>query len=139
VSRLVVDTSVTAAWCFEDETTPFTESILDRVALDGAVVPGIWPFEMANVLAVAERRGRLEPSRSTQFLDTLQGLSIAVDQQESAAVLRSVIPVSRTYGLSAYDAAYLELALRTDAVLATSDGRLRTAAKRAGVAVLETE
>ncbi|HEY5230790.1 MAG TPA: type II toxin-antitoxin system VapC family toxin, partial [Galbitalea sp.] len=60
----VIDTSLAMAWCFEDEATPPTEAVLDRLREDQAVVPAIWPLEIANVLLVAERRGRLTEAQA---------------------------------------------------------------------------
>jgi predicted nucleic acid-binding protein len=130
---LVVDASITAAWCFEDETDDDSEAALDAVASDGAVVPGIWPFEMADVLALAERRGRLTASRAIELLITLDELDIDVDGLTSSgrsgrAVLDALLPISRRTELTAYDAAYLELAARRGLPLATRDARLRVAA-----------
>jgi predicted nucleic acid-binding protein len=132
---LVVDASVTAAWCFEDETDEYTEAALDAVASEGAVVPGIWPFEMANVLALAERRGRLTATRAGEFLISLDELAIDVDGlawlgRSGRAVLDALLPVSRRTELTAYDAAYLDLAIRRALPLATRDERLRAAALR---------
>ena len=130
----VVDASVTMAWCFADEATPATESVLDLFSADEAVVPAIWSLEVANVLLVAERRGRLSEAQASRFLDLLQQLPIEVDA--APLDLAAVVAAGRRHELSAYDASYLVLAERTGAALATLDRKLAEAAGRAGVRLL---
>lgn len=130
----MVDASVTLAWCFDDEATAGTESILDRFSEDEAVVPAIWPLEIANVLLVAERRQRLTEAQARRFLDLLQQLPIHV--VDAPTGLTDVVAAGRRHELSSYDASYLVLAERTGAPLATLDRRLAEAAARAGVRLL---
>jgi len=130
----VVDASVTLAWCFEDETTPQTEAILDRLSDDTAVVPSLWELEVSNVLLLGERRGRLTESQSARFVALLGQLPILVD---SASVdIGAVLAAGRSHALSAYDAAYLVLAEREGVPLATLDAKLRAAAQAVGVSVI---
>jgi len=137
VSRVVLDASATLPWLFEDEATPATEALLDHVTLHGAVVPALWFLECANALATAERRGRVDASRITQNVDLLHRLPLEVDGIAPARGLGDVLDLARRYRLSAYDAGYLDLALRRGLALATTDGRLRAAALAAGVALHE--
>lgn len=132
-----MDASVTAAWCFEDEASPFTDAVLDEVVRHGARVPALWLFEIANVMAVAERRGRVAGERVARFLDALLALPISVDHPDARFLLPALARVSRDQGLTSYDAAYLELALRSRLPLATRDGAIRAAAERTGVPLLE--
>ena len=132
----VLDAAVSLAWCFEDEETPYASSVFDRLRTDRALVPTTWPLEVANTLLVGERRGRLTLATSTRLVLNLKGLSITVDDRTSSAAFGSILSLSRARGLSAYDASYLELAAREGLPLATQDSRLRTAAERAGVAIL---
>jgi predicted nucleic acid-binding protein len=67
----VIDSSVAMAWCFEDEASDATDAVLDRLNEECAVVPAIWPLEVANVLLVAERRGRLSEAQASRFLELL--------------------------------------------------------------------
>lgn len=134
---VVLDASVAAAWCFEDEASPFTDAVLDEVVRRGARVPALWLFEMSNVLAVAERRGRVDSERVTRFLDALLALPIQVDHPEPSFLAPALARVSRDQGLTSYDAAYLELAMRSGLPLATRDVGLRAAAERAGVLLVE--
>jgi predicted nucleic acid-binding protein len=131
MTPMVVDASMAMAWCFEDESTPTTDQVLDRLAVTGAVVPTLWWFEVANVLVVAERRGRITESAVIRFLELLGQLPIRDDEAPTDA--HTLIATGRRHGLSAYDAAYLALAERLGAPLATLDARLIGAARNAGV------
>ena len=129
----VLDCSVAMAWCFSDESNAYTDSALERTGSAGAFVPSIWPLEVQNVLLVAERRGRLRQARSERFLELLGALPITVDRELSGWPLGGVLSVARELKLSAYDAAYIELAMRRGAGLATLDKKLRNAAGKVGV------
>ena len=132
----VVDNSVVMAWCFEDEASSYTEGVLDQLRGTQAVVPVIWPLEATNVLLIAERRDRLTEAQAAHFAQLLQGLPILVEEADVARTLGPILAVGRAHRLSAYDAAYLELAARQGLPLATQDSRLRKAAGNAGVALL---
>lgn len=129
----VVDASVSMAWCFEQETTPYTEAVLDRLIDHGAVVPAIWPLEVTNILLVGERRQRITQAQTAQFIQRLQSLPITVDTEAISGASGPVLALGRAQGLSAYDASYLELAMRQGLPLATQDTRLGEAAARVGV------
>jgi predicted nucleic acid-binding protein len=130
----VIDTSITMAWCFEDEAGAATEAVLDRLREDQAVVPPIWPLEVANVLLVAERRGRLSEAQASRFLELLVRLPIDVD--DSPTDTSGIVATGRRHMLSSYDASYLLLAERLGASLATLDQALAKAARKAGVQLL---
>ena len=106
-----------------------------------AFVPGIWSVEIANVLLVAERRNRMTQEQSEEAIALLQSLLIQVDATTDANALGTTLVLGRQEGLAAYDAAYLELALRLGLPLATNDTRLMEAASRCGVdlAVVDEE
>jgi predicted nucleic acid-binding protein len=133
LSSVVLDASVALAWCFPDEASDYADTVL--VALEGStvVVPAVWALEVANVLLVGERRKRLKRPEIMRFVTLLEGLSILQDSQPVSDSVNKVLPLARDCNLSAYDAAYLELALRRGAPLATLDLNLRRAAKRVGV------
>ena len=133
----VVDASVALAWCFEDEATPYAESVLDRLQQTEAAVPSIWPLEVANVLLTAERRQRLTEAQTVRLAQLLRGLPITIDTEGLTQALGSTLSLGREYGLSAYDTSYLELAMRQGLSLATQDAALREAAARAGVPLVE--
>lgn len=130
----VIDTSVTMAWCFEDEATAATDSVLDRLRDDEAAVPSIWPLEVANVLLVAERKRRLTEAQASRFLELLEQLPITVD--EVPTDVAEIVAAGRRHELSAYGGSYLVLAEHLGAPLATLDQRLADAARRAGVQLL---
>ena len=130
---LVLDCSVTMAWCFEDEASDFADRVLDRVVRDGCIVPPLWYLEVANVLLVAERRNRIDQTHSDEFIDLLNALPIQTDMLMGQRVFGHSIPLGRRFNLSAYDSAYLELAQRTGFELATADSRLAGAAAELGL------
>ncbi len=136
MSGLVLDCSVAVAWCFEDEASPETDAILERVRDEGALVPALWHLELGNVLVQAERRKRLTAADTTTRLELIADLPIVTDDETPTRALREVLTLARAEGLTTYDAAYLELAMRKGLPLATKDRTLRDAAKRAGVANL---
>jgi predicted nucleic acid-binding protein len=132
LTGVVVDASVALAWCFPDEGSDYADKVL--VALDGGsiLVPAVWPLEVANAILVGERSKRLHQREIQRFSTLLENLSVDQDAQSVEENLTNVLPLAREYSLSAYDAAYLELALRHTAPLATLDQKLRKAAQRAG-------
>jgi predicted nucleic acid-binding protein len=136
LTRFVLDASVTMAWCFEDETTPYSEAVLDALVRGAtARVPAIWPFEVLNVVLGATRRTRLSPANARTFLAELRAFPILVDPTETAHVFHLVRTNAEHYHLTAYDAAYLELALREGLPLATLDRGLRDAAVAGGLEI----
>jgi predicted nucleic acid-binding protein len=137
MSRFVLDCSIVMSWCFEDEFQQVADAVLDQLPQNQAIVPAIWLLEITNVLLIGERRGRLTPAHSAHFLEMLETLPILIDQPTSSKTLSEIFSLARAYQLSAYDASYLELAMRESATLATLDSALSAAAKRAGVSVLE--
>ncbi len=129
----VIDCSVTMAWCFDDEATPYTDGVRDSLADLRAVVPSIWPLEAANATIMGERRKRLDEARSRRFFVLLEALPIVVDEETGSRAFSDIVHLARTHQLSAYDAAYLELAIRRGLPLACNDGKLKNAAMAAGV------
>ena len=136
MTAIVLDCTVAMSWILEDETAPETEILLDRVTADGAVVPGIWQLEIANVMLQAQKRTRLDNSMIEEGLRLLENLPILTDQETSQRGVREILRHARPHGLTAYDAAYLELAARIGSPLATLDKRLAEAAGTSGVEVL---
>lgn len=136
ISQFVIDCSVVMSWCFEDEDSSYSSNILEMLENAECLVPHIWALEVANVLLVAERRNRLTKADSSQFLTYLKTLSIQADETPPYTVLDDILTLGRQCDLSAYDAAYLELAIRKGLPIATLDDRLRSAAKGLGVALV---
>lgn len=133
----VLDCSVTMAWCFEDESTPYTDHVQNLLSHTRAVVPSIWPLEVTNVLLVSERKKRLDEVRSTRFFHLLSVMPIDVDGLTGRQAFGAIAHLARAHSLSSYDAAYLELAIRYGIPIATLDEKLRTAAISAGVELIE--
>lgn len=100
-------------------------------------MPALWPLEVANVLVLAERHKRLTMAATTRFIRFLEELPIEVDTQTTGRTFAGVLPLARSERLTAYDAAYLELAIREAAPLATQDQSLRRAANKLGVKFFE--
>lgn len=133
--QFVLDCSVAISWCLPDETNPDAETILTLLAENSltAVVPSIWWLEIVNVLVVAERRGRIGETQTAEALTRLRSLSLLVDEKTDRESTQGTLTLARQYNLAAYDAAYLELAIREDLSLATPDNRLAEAARQCGV------
>ncbi|MCE5230909.1 type II toxin-antitoxin system VapC family toxin [bacterium] len=129
----VLDASVALPWCFEDEVNKYAEAVLDRLDHASAIVPSLWRLETANALVIAERRGRITRAKSMQMAEVLINLPIIDDIESVLKGLESVLDLARDYGLTAYDAAYLELAMRLGLPIATLDKVLTKAAEKAGV------
>lgn len=133
---IVLDASVALAWCFEDELSAAADVVADRLMSEPAIVPAIWPLEVANAVVAAERRGRLTERDAAEILELLTVLPIEIEATSTRQALGAIAAVAREHGLSAYDAAYLELAARLQAPLATLEKRLLAAARSAGIELL---
>lgn len=132
---LVLDGSVAAAWVLPDEDTSAADAILHRIAADGAVAPSLIWHELRNILLMAARRGRLSQEEIVPSLLRLRRLPIeTVDVSASGDA--ALIGLASTYGLTAYDAAYLALADDRGLPLATSDKALRRACNAHGVTLI---
>ena len=134
---LVVDCSVVFAWYFADEANAYADAVAKDLSSTKAVVPTIWPLEVANTLVMGERRKRSTELQATAFLSRLARLPITIDDQTTIRAWSSTLQFARRHQLSAYDAAYLELAHRLRANLATLDEPLKSAARSAGVAIYQ--
>ena len=139
MDEFVLDTSVAMAWCFEDETNPYADAVLDSLIDNAALAPSIWPLEVGNVLLVAERRNRISQPDSMRFLELLSSLPIKIESFSEQRMFEAVLNLARNLGLSIYDASYLDLAIQTGLRLATLDQSLRKAADSCGVAIFQEE
>jgi predicted nucleic acid-binding protein len=133
---LVLDASLTLSWYFEDERTPAIDAVLDEVVANSAVVPSLWRMEVANGLQMAIRRKRIDRDFRDRAIRHLSLLPIVVDQETDIHVWAATLRLSDRFGLTVYDAAYLELAQRRDLPLASIDKVLSTAGERLGLAIL---
>ncbi len=134
----VLDASITVSWCFEDESEPLVTLAWQTLREHTEFVPAHWPLEVANSLLTAERRGRITTQEADAFWRTLAQARIHEDDQTRARACPTTTDLGRTHGLTAYDAAYLELAMRLDLALATLDKKLVRAAASVGVSMLQT-
>lgn len=138
VTSLVLDASVTLSWLLTDDNDKgqaYSTRVLEALSQPGAqaVVPITWSLEIGNVLARAETRAHLNAAQSEAFLQMLSGLPILVDEASAARALADTLHLARRYGLSTYDASYLDCALRRGWPLATLDTSLAKAARSAGL------
>ena len=138
MSQFLLDASTVLTWCFPDEETQKALEISERIAGgDTVIVPSFWRHEIPNALLFGERRKRLTAEHVAAFLADLRRLPVQVDEQATPeAIFDTTLALSRKHGLTGYDAAYLEIALRDDLPLATTDHALKRAALAEGVNVI---
>ncbi len=135
LKEFVLDGSVTMAWYFKDEINDYALAVRDGMIQSQAVVPSLWPLEVANTVVVGERRKRSTPAQALTWLGFLGSLPIVVDGETSTRAWGETLGLARAHNLSAYDAAYLELAMRRGLPLATLDEKLKAASSAVGVAI----
>lgn len=133
---LVLDASMTMAAIFEDEGNQVAREVILSVAREGAFVPSLWRLETANALRNSIRRGRCDIAFVDLALQALSELPIMIDLETDTHAWTDTVEISRSENLTLYDAAYLELAIRLGATLASCDKDLVAAARRRGVDVL---
>ncbi len=135
-AQFVVDCSIAMAWLFHDEATAKTAALLNRLAGETALVPSWWFLEITNVLALAERKGRITPTQSDAFIADLGKLGIERDDEGADRAFTHLLALCRSHRLTSYDAIYLDLAIRRNLPLATLDNELRRTAGKLGVRLL---
>lgn len=133
---IALDASLALAWTFADERSEAAIAVLQLVVADGACVPGHWHLEIANGMTTAVRTSRASIAERDGFLADLARLSIDVDAETADRAWTSTIELADLRGLTAYDAAYLEMAIRRRLPLATLDRQLLAAARNVGVETL---
>lgn len=133
---LVLDASMTIAWLFDDERTDAAHEIMMRVVANGALVPSLWRLEVANMLRNAVRRGRCDDDFAERSLTRLGQFKLRIDDETDQHAWGATRELSQEQGLTVYDAAYLELALRKALPLASCDRELIEAAERRSVEIL---
>jgi len=137
VTRFVLDASTVLTWCFPDEEAQKAQEVSEQIAGGYTViVPAFWPHEVLNALLVGERRKRLTPELTRAFIADLNRLPIDVDGATRDIVFNTTQALCRKHALTAYDAAYLEIAIRGGYPLATADEDLKRAAVAEGVQLL---
>lgn len=133
--KLIIDASVALAWLFQrnnPQEVKCADRVLSTIGEHDAIVPPLWHIEIANALLVAERRQVATEAQVIDYLNRLSQLPLVTDDATPASRRESVMALAREHKLTAYDATYLELALRTNATLATFDNKLIEAMDRAG-------
>lgn len=139
MSRFVLDASVVLTWCFPDENATVAQLVADMFKQgDTALAPSFWPHEVLNALLVGEKRKRISQALVRRFLDDLAKLPVALEHFPAPVVFSRVQLLSREHDLTAYDAAYLDLALDNGLPLATLDDDLVRACRRAGVELVQS-
>jgi len=135
LTSVVIDASVALAWCFPDESSDYADSVL--VALEGKtiLVPAVWSLEVGNAMLMGERRKRIGAEDIERFVELVKSLPIQQDVTPVADSFGKVLGVAREQNLTAYDAAYLELAVRRRVPLATLDKKLREASRLLELAI----
>ncbi len=132
--QFVLDCSVAISWCIQDEDNSYASSVLALLSSQHqAIIPSIWWLEIINVLLVAERRQRSTRAKTIQAIRMLQALPIVVNTASTPTTLDAILALGRDYNLAAYDAAYLELAVREQLLIATLDQKLATVAQGLGL------
>lgn len=132
-----MDASVGFAWVYQGQATPETDHLLNEVAAGATViVPALWFLEMSNVLLMAQRRGRLTTSQRKVAMEKLNAMQLTVDEEGTRHAFGKTSELADKYGLTIYDATYLELASRRSLPLASRDESLRKAAKQCGLKAL---
>lgn len=127
----VLDNSVVTAWYVGNQATPYADAVAELLKDERAAVPALWELELANVLRTMCLRQAINAQEAQDILAQILAMPIEVDRQSSPPA--ELLGLALRYGLTSYDAAYLDLALRLQAPLATQDAPLRDAATAAGV------
>jgi predicted nucleic acid-binding protein len=135
---LVVDASATLSWYFDDEITEAGDAVMNRVQREGGRIPALWRYEVANGFQTAIRRKRVTAAYRDAPLAELRLLPIAVERGDGEETWMAARALSDRFGLTMYDAAYLELAHRRGLPLATGDRELTAAAKALAVELIDT-
>ena len=139
--RLVLDNSVLMRWLLKDgsdERLAYADKVLGLLMQDDAqaLVPGVWPLEVANMIVKAQAKGLVSEARATAFIGLLDDMGISVDTLTAERALKDTLHLARRFKLPSYDASYLELALREGLPLATLDADLQSAMLHTGGVVV---
>lgn len=133
----VLDASVAAAWVLDDEQSDLADQVIDSLAFKTAAVPHLWALEVANILTVCERRGRIDAAKRKLMAEALRDLGVLEQPHTQDTVFGEIMDLAAKHSLSSYDASYLELAMRLGVPLATLDKPLQKAAEAEGVVVVK--
>lgn len=135
MATLVINASVASAWCFPDERTVYTHAVFLAVSSSvEPVAPHLWGYEIRNSVLIALRRGRISKADAQEFLAAMNELNVHLREPRSYDEL---FKLANQYGLTVYDAAYLDLAVRESLPIASLDKQLNEAARNAGVPIYQ--
>lgn len=137
MNSIVIDSSIALAWCFSDESSPLADAVMLSLQQQEAWFPALWPLEIANILAISERRGRVTLAETVQFISLLGNLPIRVEPIDEKIVFGRILTLARIHNITTYDASYLELAERLGATLATLDKLLIQAAQAESISLYQ--
>lgn len=136
-SVFILDCSVTMAWCFENEATPYADLVLASLKQNKALVPPLWKLEVSNVLLIAERRKRIQEADILHFIRLLNQLPIKIEADTTSTSMSDLVLLGRIHQLTSYDTCYLHLALSLGLPIATLDKKLQEAAQQAGAGLYQ--
>lgn len=136
MSPIVLDASIVIAWCFDDDATGIADETIDRMKNAERWIPSLLQIEVTNTLSRIERKKQTTRRVVREFLGDFESMELEVDHEAGMRAFQEIYGLCQEFGLTAYDAVYLELAMRKGAVLATLDQELRRAAVKAGVPVV---
>lgn len=138
MTEFVLDASVALSWFIDHPVAPYASRVRQQLLnANKAIVPGLWKFEIANGFVVAERRGLLSAADTTRALQNIEvGLGQSIQSSPVPMLVGRIVATARHFGLTGYDASYLQLAQELHVPLATLDRRLREAAMQAQVPLL---
>ncbi len=134
--KIIADISVVLSWLFEEEQTKDALEVLRRIEKDEMLVPPLWWSELENGILMGERRGRKSPVETAAFLKLVRSLTIHTDDAPPHRVSDDILQIGRDHQLTAYDATYVELAVRQGVPLATFDVAIRKRAPILGIKLL---
>ena len=137
MKEFVLDNSIVMSWFFEDECSLQSEKILQRLKTQRAIVPSLWAYELSNALFISENKRKLATNDSKQFIDLLSKLPIFIESNEPFQFANRVLPICRKYAVTAYDAAYLDLADIKRIPIATFDKKMRATAKKMKIETID--
>lgn len=135
MNTLVIDASATAPIVLDDEANDIIAEVAEAIALGSCIAPGNWPWEMSNIIWKTLRAKRIKKFEVDLIRKSLETFGVEIDHESMTAALDSTLDVAIAHNLTAYDAAYLELAIRRKASLASLDAALRRAAVAEGIKV----
>jgi predicted nucleic acid-binding protein len=136
-ASFVADASVAVSWSIASQSSALTDRLLDSVAVGGVIaVPPLWPYEVSNSLMFLLRRRKIQKDDYATARSLLSKLSVSIDEESPRRAWVHLADLASEHGLTVYDAAYLELAIRKQLPLASRDTELNRAAVRCGVQTL---